>query len=160
MQISQDVVASIHYTLKDDSGEVIDASQEETPLPYLHGHGNLIPGLEGELEGKATGDKLQVRIEPKNAYGNRDENMVQDVPRDQLPQDVDIEPGMQFQAQGEGGVQVVTVVRVEADQVRLDANHPLAGVHLNFDVEVAEVREASAEELEHGHVHGPGGHHH
>jgi FKBP-type peptidyl-prolyl cis-trans isomerase SlyD len=160
MQITKNAVALIHYTLKDDAGEVIDKSQEGTPMPYIHGHGNLIPGLESELEGKELGDKLNVRIEPKDAYGDRNEEMVQDVPRAQLPQDVDIQPGMQFQAQNEGGMHVVTVVGVEEDQVRLDGNHPLAGVTLNFDVEIAEVRQASSEELEHGHVHGPGGHQH
>jgi FKBP-type peptidyl-prolyl cis-trans isomerase SlyD len=160
MQITKNVVALIHYTLKDDNGEVIDKSQEGTPMPYLHGHGNLIPGLEGELEGKKLGDKLSARIEPKDAYGVRNDEMIQDVPRAQLPEDVDIQPGMQFQAQGEGGVNVVTVVGVEDGQVRLDGNHPLAGVTLNFEVEIAEVREASAEELQHGHVHGAGGHQH
>lgn len=160
MQITKNVVALIHYTLKDDNGEVIDKSQEGTPMPYLHGHGNLIPGLEGELEGKKLGDKLSARIEPKDAYGVRNDEMIQDVPRSQLPEDVDIQPGMQFQAQGEGGVNVVTVVGVEDGQVRLDGNHPLAGVTLNFEVEIAEVREASAEELQHGHVHGAGGHQH
>jgi len=160
MQITKNVVALIHYTLKDDTGEVIDKSQDGTPMPYLHGHGNLIPGLEGELEGKKLGDKLSARIEPKDAYGVRNDEMIQDVPRAQLPEDVDIQPGMQFQAQGEGGVNVVTVVGVEDGQVRLDGNHPLAGVTLNFEVEIAEVREASAEELQHGHVHGAGGHQH
>jgi len=160
MQITKNVVALIHYTLKDETGEVIDKSEEGTPMPYLHGHGNLIPGLESELEGKELGDKLSARIEPKDAYGDRNDEMVQDVPRTQLPEDVDIQPGMQFQAQSEEGAHVVTVVGVEDGQVRLDGNHPLAGVTLNFDVEIAEVREASPEELEHGHVHGAGGHEH
>ncbi len=160
MQITKNAVALIEYELKDDAGEVIDSSKGHDPLPYLHGAGNLIPGLESELEGKGSGDSFQVRIPPEQAYGERDERMVMDVPRAELPPDVDIQPGMQFQAEGPQGAQVVTVAAVEGDSVKLDGNHPLAGVPLNFDVKVVEVREASAEELEHGHVHGPGAHEH
>ena len=129
-------------------------------MPYLHGHGNLIPGLESELDGKSVGDKFAVRVEPDQGYGEHNEDMIQMVPRSQLPEDVDIQPGMQFHAEGPGGMLVVTVVAVEGDQVKLDGNHQLAGMHLNFDVEVMEVRAANEEELQHGHVHGPGGHQH
>jgi FKBP-type peptidyl-prolyl cis-trans isomerase SlyD len=160
MQITKNAVASIEYQLSDDAGEVIDSSAGGAPLAYLHGNGNLIPGLETELEGKASGDSFKVRIAPENAYGVRHEALIQDVPRSQFPEGADIQPGMQFQAGTEAGMQVVTVVGVEGDQVKLDGNHPLAGVHLNFEVTVVEVREATAEELEHGHVHGPGGHQH
>ncbi len=160
MQITQNAVASIEYTLTDDSGEVIDTSKGQGPLTYLHGTGSLIPGLESELEGKGVGDAFKVRVEPDQAYGQRNDEMVQDVSRDQLPPDLDIQIGMQLQAQTEQGMHVVTVVGVKEAQVRLDANHPLAGVTLNFDVEIVEVREATGEELEHGHVHGPGGHEH
>ena len=160
MQINNNTVASIDYELTDDSGEVIDTSKGQAPLAYLHGAGNLIPGLEAELAGKSSGDAFKVRIDPKDAYGERDEEMVQDVPRSQFPAEVKIEPGMQFQSQSPQGAQVVTVVAVAEDAVKLDGNHPLAGLHLNFDVRVVEVRAATAEEIQHGHVHGAGGHHH
>jgi len=161
MRITKDAVGSIEYELSDDAGEVIDSSKGGPPLAYLHGSGNLIPGLEAELEGKTNGDSFQVRIEPKDAYGMRDERMVQDVERTRFPEDLDIQPGMQFQAEASGGdVQVVTVVGVEGDTVKLDGNHPLAGVALNFDVTVVDVREATADELSHGHVHGEDGHSH
>ena len=160
MQITKHAVAAIDYTLTDDSGEVLDTSQGRTPLAYLHGVGGIIPGLERELEGKAAGDSFEVRIAPEDAYGVRNEAMVQDVPRSQMPDGVEIQVGMQLQAQTNAGPQVVTVVDVAEESIKLDANHPLAGVHLNFAVKVVEVREATAEELEHGHVHGPGGHDH
>jgi len=160
MQITKNLVASIDYELTDDSGEVIDTSKGRPPLAYLHGAGNLIPGLESELEGKGSGDSFKIRIAPEDAYGVRHEEMVQDVPRTQFPPDADIQPGMQFQAQGPQGAQIVTVVAIEDETVKLDGNHPLAGVSLNFDVTIIEVRDATAEELEHGHVHGPGGHEH
>lgn len=160
MKIANNLVASIEYTLTDDAGEVLDTSQGRAPLAYLHGNGNLIPGLEKELEGKAAGDQLTVRIPPAQAYGERNEAMVQTVSRQQMPPGVEIEVGMQLQAEGSGGVHVVTVVGVEGDRIRLDGNHPLAGVPLNFRVEVVEVRDATPEELEHGHVHGAGGHEH
>ncbi|HED64295.1 MAG TPA: peptidylprolyl isomerase [Planctomycetes bacterium] len=160
MQITKNAVASIEYELTDDEGNVIDSSKGREPLTFLFGVGGLIPGLEAELEGKAAGDAFKVRIAPEDAYGERHEEMMADVPRSQFPADADIQPGMQFQASGPQGSQVITVVGVEADTVRVDGNHPLAGVHLNFDVKVVDVREANAEELEHGHVHGPGGHGH
>jgi len=160
MQITKNAVAAIEYELKDDAGEIIDTSEGSEPLTYIHGMGSLIPGLEAELEGKASGDELKVRIEPEDAYGERHEEMVQDVPRSELPDGVELQPGTQLQAQGPAGVQVVTVVSIDGDTVKMDGNHPLAGVNLNFDVKVVEVREATAEELEHGHVHGPGGHQH
>ena len=160
MQITKNAVALIEYELTDDAGEVIDTSKGGEPLAYLHGAGNIVPGLESELEGKASGDEFKVRITPENGYGDRHDEMVQDVPRTQFPEDTEVKPGMQFQAQGPQGVQIVTIVGVEGDTVKLDANHPLAGVHLSFEIKVVEVREATAEELEHGHVHGAGGHHH
>lgn len=153
MQISKDTVVAIDYTLKDDEGAVLDTSEGKEPLSYLHGSGNIIPGLEQALEGKATGEELSIRVEPADAYGERSEELKQAVPRD-LFKDVDeLQPGMQFQAQGESGTQVVTVVAVEGDQVTVDANHPMAGVALNFDVKVQEVRPATDEEREHGHAH-------
>ncbi|MBS0578985.1 MAG: peptidylprolyl isomerase [Proteobacteria bacterium] len=160
MSIEQDQVVSIHYTLKNDAGEVLDSSAEGEPLTYLHGHGNLITGLERELTGKNPGDKLQVKIPPADGYGEYDKALIQKVPRRALKGIPKITVGMRLQAQTQGGVRAVTVSHVSGDMVTLDGNHPLAGQHLNFEVEVAEVRPATAEELSHGHVHGPGGHHH
>jgi FKBP-type peptidyl-prolyl cis-trans isomerase SlyD len=160
MQITKHTVALIEYELTDDSGEVLDSSKGSEPLGYVHGVGSLIPGLESELEGKTGGDGFKVRIAPENAYGERNTEMVQAVPRSEMPADVDITVGMQFQAQTPSGNHVVTVVEIADETVTLDATHPLAGVSLNFDVTVVEVREASEEEVEHGHPHGPGGHEH
>ena len=161
MQISQDKVVLIHYTLTNDGGKVLDSSSGGDPLAYLHGQGNIIPGLEKALEGKQAGDKLNVRVEPTEGYGVRDDSLVQQVPRRAFGGVSKIEPGMQFHAQSaQGQMRVVTVTHVKGDMVTVDANHPLAGEVLVFDVEVAEVRDATGEELEHGHVHGPGGHHH
>ena len=159
MQVGKDKVVNIEYTLKGDSGEVIDSSVGDDPLAYLHGHHGIIPGLEDALEGKQVGDKLEVTVEPQHGYGEHDTSMIQVVEK-KLFEGMDVNPGMQFQAQTNQGVQVVTVTLVEGESVTIDGNHPLAGQTLHFDVEVKEVRDASAEELEHGHVHGPGGHHH
>jgi FKBP-type peptidyl-prolyl cis-trans isomerase SlyD len=160
VKIAKNAVAALEYTLKNDGGEVLDTSDGRDPLTYLHGAENLIPGLEAELEGKGAGDELSVRIAPADAYGERDEEMMQTVSRDVMPADAEIEVGMQLQAESEGGVHIVTVIGVEGDDIHLDGNHPLAGVALNFQVKVVEVREATSEELEHGHVHGEGGHEH
>jgi FKBP-type peptidyl-prolyl cis-trans isomerase SlyD len=160
MKIAHEKVVSIHYTLTNSDGTVLDSSSGGHPLAYLHGFGNIIPGLENALEGKATGDKLEVTVEPEQGYGARDERLVQAVPRSAFKGVDELAPGMQFQAQGPQGTRLVVVTEVAEDVVTVDANHPLAGQTLHFDVEVSEVRDATAEELEHGHVHGPGGHHH
>ena len=160
MQIANDVVVSIEYTLTDDQGNVIDSSVGGQPLAYLHGAGNIIPGLEVALEGKQVGDSLKVSVAPADGYGEKDEGLLQVVPRSMFRGVDQIEPGMQFHAQTDYGMQVITVAKVEGDNVTVDGNHPLAGQNLNFDVKVLEVRAATAEELEHGHVHGAGGHHH
>ena len=160
MSIAQDHVVSIHYTLKDDAGEVIDRSAAGEPLTYLHGHGNLIPGLERELAGKNTGDRLQVKIAPADGYGEYDRALVQKVPRRALKGIADVRVGMRLQAQTADGARPVTVTQLTGDMVTLDGNHPLAGKNLNFDVEVAQVRAATAAELAHGHVHGTDDHHH
>jgi len=160
MQIAQDKVVLIHYTLTNDAGETIDSSSGGDPLAYIHGQGNLVPGLEKALEGMQAGDKLNVKVEPAEGYGVRDDKLLQQVPKRQFG-GANLQPGMQFHAQtSQGHTRVVTVVRIQGDMVTVDGNHPLAGESLNFDVEVTEVRDATPEEREHGHVHGPGGHHH
>lgn len=158
MNIGQDAVVGIHYTLRNDGGEVLDSSEGRDPLYFLQGHGNLIIGLEEELAGKATGDKLMVSIPPEKGYGIRDPKMIQQVPASQFQGAENIQPGMQFQAQGpDGGGYIVTVTEVTTETVTVDANHALAGETLHFEVEVTEVRAATSDEIAHGHVHGPGG---
>lgn len=156
MEITKNTVASIHYTLRDDDGTVIDSSEGRDPLQYLHGAGNLIPGMEEGLEGKSKGEKFNLKIEPDKGYGEKDENLVQKVPRSAFG-DQEVKPGMRFST-NQGGV--VTVTDVGLESVTVDGNHPLAGVPLNFDVEIMDVRTATADEISHGHVHGAGGHHH
>ncbi|MGJ7457246.1 FKBP-type peptidyl-prolyl cis-trans isomerase [Halomonas sp. MA07-2] len=160
MQIAQNSVVAFHYTLTNDAGEVLDSSEGREPLTYLHGAGNIIPGLEKELEGRQAGDSLSAVVAPGEGYGEKQEQLVQEVPRDAFQGVEGIEPGMQFQAQTQGGPLMVTVTKIEGDTVTVDGNHPLAGQTLNFAVEIASVREASDEEVEHGHVHGEGGHQH
>ena len=155
MKITKHSVAAIHYTLKDSTGKVLDSSEGREPLYYLHGEGNLIPGMEEGLEGQEKGNKLQLIIAPEKGYGVRDEKMIQKIPRSAFGGEK-VEKGMQFQTNNGG---VVTVTNVGLDQITVDANHALAGVELSFAVEVIEVRAATADEIAHGHVHGPGGHH-
>jgi FKBP-type peptidyl-prolyl cis-trans isomerase SlyD len=156
MQITKETVASIHYTLTDNDGNILDSSAGREPLNYLHGAGNLIMGMEEGLEGKKVGDKFKLKIAPAKGYGEKDDTLVQKVPRSAFGSQK-VEKGMQFQT---NNGQVVTVTNVGLENITVDANHPLAGVELNFDVEILEVRAASSEEIAHGHVHGPGGHHH
>ena len=160
MQISKNKVVTMEYTLTGDGGEVLDSSDGGEPLAYLHGVGGIIPGLEEALEGKAAGDALNVTIAPDKGYGNRDEQLINSVPKSEFAGIDDLQEGMPLQAQTEQGVQVFWVTKIEADSVTVDGNHPLAGMTLNFDVKVVEVRDATQEELTHGHVHGPGGHEH
>ena len=160
MQISANKVVSIDYTLTNVQGNVIDSSEGREPLAYLQGHGNIIPGLESALEGKTAGESLQVTIAPADAYGERDDSLTQAVPRQMFENADEVQVGMQFQTMSEQGPHVVTVVAVDTENVTVDANRPLAGETLNFDVNIVEVRDASPEELEHGHVHGPDDHQH
>ena len=160
MQIADRTVATFHYTLRDAQGQVLDSSSGGEPLSYLHGAGNIVPGLEKELAGRSEGDKIEVTVAPEDGYGLPDPRMVQVVPREAFQGVDDIAVGMQFQAQTPQGAMPVTIARVEGDEVTVDANHPLAGQTLHFAVEVTGVRDASVEELMHGHVHGEGGHHH
>ena len=159
MQIGKNKVVSIHYTLRDNEGTTIDSSIGGEPLTYIQGIGNLIPGMEEGLEGGAVGQKFNLKVSPEKGYGVKNDQLIQKVPRSAFGTQ-DIKPGMQFQTQGNHGAQVVTVTHVGLDSVTVDGNHPLAGVELNFDVEVMNVRAATKEELDHGHVHGPEGHHH
>jgi len=156
MQVAKDKVVSIHYTLKNDAGSVIDSSEGAEPLVYLHGAQNIIPGLERALEGKVTDDALEVSIEAAEAYGEYNKELAQVVPSDMFEGVDKLEPGMEFQAETEQGVQVIRVVGVDGDDITIDGNHPLAGERLHFDVTVDSIRDASAEELEHGHIHTEG----
>lgn len=162
MQIADDKVVAIHYTLTNETGQTIDTSRERgEPLAYLHGHENIIPGLEKALTGKESGDKLDVTITPDEGYGERHEGLTQQVPASAFEGvDGELEPGMQFQAETEAGTRIFTVTHVEGDQVTVDGNHPLAGETLNFAVEIADIRDATDEEKQHGHIHGPEGHEH
>jgi FKBP-type peptidyl-prolyl cis-trans isomerase SlyD len=160
MQATSEKVVSIDYTLKDGQGTVIDTSQGRGPLAYLHGAGNIIPGLERELEGKTAGAAFEVTVLPTDAYGERDDALVQPVPKSRFPEGANPQVGQQFQAQTPTGARMVTVVNVEAESVTIDANHPLAGQSLHFAGQVVDVRDATQQELQHGHVHGPGGHSH
>jgi FKBP-type peptidyl-prolyl cis-trans isomerase SlyD len=160
--VSKDKVVSIDYTLTNGAGDVIDSSKGRDPLTYLHGHGGLIPGMERGLEGKSAGESFRLTLPPEEGYGQKDPNMIQPVPRANFAGVPNVEKGMQFQARSPdgSGARVVTVVDVSPDTVTVDANHPLAGETLHFEVSVKDVRAASPEELQHGHAHGPGGHHH
>jgi FKBP-type peptidyl-prolyl cis-trans isomerase SlyD len=160
MQVARDTVVVMHYTLTNDAGEVLDSSAGGDPLAFLLGDGTVIAGLEAALLGKTAGDKLVLSLPAEQAYGARDARLVQQVPKRSFQGGGDIRPGMRFSAQTEHGPRAVLVTRVSGDMVTIDGNHPLAGQALHFDVEITEVRAASADELVHGHVHGPGGHHH
>lgn len=159
MKVGDKKVVSIHYTLTSDEGEVLDSSVGEAALVYLHGHGNIISGLEKALHGKAAGDKFKVRIEPEDAYGELESDKVQVISRDMFEGINTIEVGMQFHAEVGSGPGVVTVVNIDGDDITIDANHPLAGQALTFDVEIVAIRAATKDELSHGHVHGAGCHH-
>ncbi len=160
MIIAENNVVTLHYTLTDNEGTVLDKSNDGSFL-YLHGASNIIPGLENALTGKCSGDELSVAVAPEEGYGERDDARKEEVSRDMFPSDSEIKPGVQFHAEGpEGQMITVTVIDVSDDTVTIDGNHPLAGVQLNFDVKIIDIREATAEELEHGHAHGPDGHPH
>lgn len=159
MIISENAVVLFHYTLTDENDQQLDSSTDSDPMAYMHGHKNIIPGLEKELEGKKEGDTMIVTVEAADAYGERQEQMIQELPRESF-QAEDIQVGMRFQAQTDKGPITATVTQLTDESVTVDGNHPLAGKTLTFDVRVMSVREASEEELSHGHVHGPGGHQH
>lgn len=156
MQISAHKVVSFDYTLKGEDGVTIESSQGSTPFSYIHGTGSLIPGLESALEGKTDGDEFTISVPPEQAYGERNESLVLALPRERLATDEEPEVGMHFHAStAEGSTRVVTIVKVEGDTITVDGNHPLAGVTLIFAIIVRAVRNATSEELAHGHVHDP-----
>lgn len=159
--IADGKVVSIHYTLTNDAGDTLDTSDGRPPMAYLHGSGNIVPGLEEGLTGHAAGDKLAVDVPPEKGYGLHNGEEPQGVKRTEFPKDMELHEGMPIRAEdGEGNTVVLWIVKAEGAWVHLDINHPLAGETLHFAIEIAEVRDASAEELSHGHVHGPGGHNH
>ena len=160
MQIGERTVATFHYTLTDSTGKVIDSSADRAPLAYLHGAGNIVPGLEKELAGRKQGDSFNVVVSPEEGYGMPNPMMVQVVPREAFQGVETLEVGMEFQAQTPQGPMSVAIAKIDGDEVTVDGNHPLAGQTLHFAIEVTSVRDASLEELTHGHVHGEGGHHH
>ncbi|MBI3899737.1 MAG: peptidylprolyl isomerase [Gammaproteobacteria bacterium] len=160
MKTARDMVVSLHYTLKDDSGEVLDSSSGNEPLAYLHGHGNIIPGLEKALEGTTVGHKSKVSVAAADGYGEKNDELIFEAPREHFPTDMKLEEGARVYAEGPQGPVSFAVVKLTDTGAVLDGNHPLAGKTLHFDVEVVEVRPATKEELAHGHVHGAGGHHH
>ncbi len=153
MHVQENTVVKFDYTLKDEAGEVLDTSEGREPLAYLHGVGQIVPGLEQAMAGLNPGDEKQVTVEPDQAYGERNDQLIQPVPRDRFQGVEQIEPGMQFTAQTEAGPRRVTVTDVGDEQVTIDANHPLAGRTLHFDVAIVDVREATDEELEQGNAH-------
>ena len=160
MKIAKDSVVTMNYTLKNDAGEVMDTSAGRDPLVYLHGVGALIPGLENEFEGKMANDKVSAVIAPEDAYGARSEDLLRVVSKDGFQGEEELLEGMRVQLDTEHGPMVAVVSAITGDEVTLDMNHPLADMTLYFDVEVVDVRPATADELAHGHVHGDGGHHH
>jgi len=160
LTIQKNKVVSIDYTLKNDEGTVIDTSIGHDQLTYLHGAGALIPGMEKALEGKSEGDDFKVIITPAEGYGEHNENLLHKVDSKELAHLPNLEVGMELEVQADDQPMIMTIVEITDDVIVLDGNHPLAGQTLNFDLQVRNVREASEEEISHGHVHGPGGHHH
>jgi FKBP-type peptidyl-prolyl cis-trans isomerase SlyD len=159
MKITEKMAVSIHYVLTDGAGTELDNSRNEKPMVYLHGTGQIISGLEKALYEKSVGDKFKVTIAPEDAYGERRDDMEQVVPMSMFEGMDNVEEGMQFHADASQGVDVVTVTKVDGDNITIDGNHPLAGVALTFDVEVMDIRPATEDELSHNHIHGEGCNH-
>lgn len=158
MQIESKKVVTIAYTLKDEAGEVIDTSVGGEPLLYVHGMGSLVPGLEKALDGRSLGDRFSVVLSPEEGYGKRDESLIRKIPIRKLPEGK-AAVGSRVRVQTDQGPAMLLVTAVRGDYATVDPNHPLADKTLHFDIEVAGVRDATPDELEHGHAHGPGGHH-
>ena len=159
MTVQEKKVVSFHYALTGSDGQELDSSRDREPMPYLHGAGNIVPGLEAAMLGRSEGDTFKVTVAPEEAYGLRNEANIQRIPIKRLG-NIKPEPGQVLGLQTQQGPVQVTVVKVGRFNIDVDANHPLAGQELNFDVEITEIRDASEEELGHGHAHGPGGHDH
>jgi FKBP-type peptidyl-prolyl cis-trans isomerase SlyD len=157
MKVEKNKVVSIHYTLTSDKGEMLDTSEGKSPLPYIHGTGQIIPGLEKEIEGKEKDDKLKAVIAPEDAYGVYNHDQVFVVSKDGFQGDEEITVGLQVQVDTGQGKSIGVVTKIEGENVTLDLNHPLAGQILHFEVDIVDVRDATSEELDHGHVHGEGG---
>jgi len=153
MEVAANRVVHIHYTLKTDQGQVVDSSEGDSPLGYVHGNGNIIPGLEKALDGRDEGEQFEVSLSPEEGYGARNEGLVQSVPRSAFEGLGELQPGMQFQAQTNEGPRVVTIAQVGDEAVTVDGNHPLAGQTLNFEIKIDQVREATSAELDEGKVH-------
>jgi FKBP-type peptidyl-prolyl cis-trans isomerase SlyD len=158
MPIGSEKAVTISYTLKDDQGKILDTSEGHEPLTYLHGMGTIVPGLEKALEGKEVGDAIAVTLSPEEGYGQRDETQIRNLPLRKLPEGK-VEVGMRYRVKTDGGYLLALVTAVRGDFATIDANHPLAGMTLHFDVKIEGIRDATADEITHGHVHGPGGHH-
>jgi FKBP-type peptidyl-prolyl cis-trans isomerase SlyD len=158
MQVSRNKVVTIEYTLTDPGGEVLDTSRGSEPLSYVHGVGSLVPGLESALEGKSAPDRVEVTVSPEEGYGEHDDELVLVQPRSLFDSAGKVEVGMQFEMQTDEGAHIVTVTALDGENVTVDANHPLAGMTLHFDVSIVSVRDATAEEIEHGHAHDGHGH--
>jgi FKBP-type peptidyl-prolyl cis-trans isomerase SlyD len=156
MQVALNRVVSIDYQLRDEAGELIDASEPGAPLEYLHGVGGIVPGLERALEGRRVGEAFAVVVPPADGYGEHNPKLTQRVSRRDFGQDQELELGMRFRVKTNLGPQIVTIIDIEGDVVTLDANHELAGITLCFQITVRDIREATPEEISHGHVHGPG----
>lgn len=157
MSIEQNKVVSFHYTLSNADGDTIESSQGRDPMVYLHGAGNIIPGLEKEMAGKEAGDTFNVTVQPAEAYGERSQSKLQRVPAKAFPNGNKVRPGQVVRLQTKQGPIQAIVVKVGRFNIDIDANHPMAGQVLTFDVEILDVRDATAEEIAHRHVHGPGG---
>jgi FKBP-type peptidyl-prolyl cis-trans isomerase SlyD len=160
MKIVANAVVSIEYVLRDDQGDVIDSSEGDEPLAYIHGHEQIVPGLENALAGRIKGDAVDAVIAPKDGYGDHDDELIIRITRDELPPEMVPEVGMEIGAEDEDGEQMYMITEINGPELTLDGNHPLAGKTLHFAVKIVDVRMASKEELLHGHVHGSGGHHH
>ena len=154
MSIKKDAVVEMHYTLKNDAGEVVDSSKGQDPMPFIQGRGNIIPGLEKALEGMKVGDTCDVSVKPEDAYGVHHAEGIQEIPKEALQGIENLEIGMELQSQDEqGNPFIVRIEEIKDDVVIINANHPLSGQTLHFNVSIESVREATADELEHGHVH-------
>jgi FKBP-type peptidyl-prolyl cis-trans isomerase SlyD len=161
MPIAQNKIVTFNYTLKDDTGNVLDSTEGSTPFSFLSGNGQILPKLENAMDGMLVGSKKNVKISAPDAYGTYNENAVQQVDRNNFPENADLQPGMQFVANSPEGNQMPFIIsEVKDNNIKIDFNHPLAGKDLEFDVELIDIRDATAEEIAHGHAHGAGGHHH